>query len=155
MTKLTIKIASSILLTGLFIIAALVAVLYGQLDISLYIIILLLLMYTIFFSLAASKRISNPIKKILDEATELSKGNLSSRVYLETKDELAELATVLNKLAEELQTSREQQENLEKSVSIKVKAKTRELEETINALEQKIKNRTIELERLMKEKGTK
>ena len=37
------------------------------------------------------------VKKILDRAKELSKGNLSSRVYLETKDELAELAKFLIK----------------------------------------------------------
>jgi dynactin complex subunit len=43
------------------------------------------------------------------------------------------------------------QTNAEKSVSIKVQAKTKELEETINALEQKVKNRTIEMQRLSEE----
>jgi hypothetical protein len=36
-------------------------------------------------------------------------------------------------------------------VAVKVKAKTQELEETISALEQKVRNRTIELERLIGE----
>ena len=88
------------------------------------------------------------VKKILDKATELSKGNLSSRVYLETKDELSELAEVFNKIAEELQASHEQEANTEKSVGIKVKARTKDLEETINALEQKVKNRTYRVRKI-------
>jgi len=104
-----------------------------------------------FFGLAIGQNLSSPLKKLLDKAVELSKGNLSSRVYLETKDEFSELANIFNKIAEELEASRDQEANAEKFVGIKVQARTQELEETINALEQKVKNRTIELERLIEE----
>ncbi len=151
MAKVTTKIAIPIILTGIFAIAVFVSLGYAQEEPSFYIIILFLIIYVFFFGLAIGQNLSSPIKKLLDKATELSKGDLTSRVYLETKDELSELAKVFNKIAEELEASHLQEENAEKSVGIKVKAKTKDLEETINALEQKVKNRTIELERLIQE----
>ena len=151
MAKLTTKITIPIILVGLFAIVVFMAVDYDQLGPGLYIVLLLLTIYVFFFGLATGQNLASPVKKILNRAEELSRGNLSSRVYLETKDELSELANAFNKIAEELEASRAQEENTEKSVGIKVKAKTKDLEETINALEQKVKNRTIELERLIEE----
>ena len=87
----------------------------------------------------------------MERAEELSKGNLSSRVYLETKDELSELGGAFNKIAEDLERSHEVEENTEKSVDIKVKARTQALEETIDALEQKVRNRTAELQSMIKD----
>ena len=80
----------------------------------------------------------------------------ATSLYLQgliTKDELAELAKVFNEIAEKLEESRDQTEKTERSVDIRVRARTKALEETINALEQKVKNRTIELDRLVKESG--
>lgn len=151
MSKLTTKIAIPIILAGIFAIIVLMSIGYEQSVPGFYIIILLLVIFVFFFGLAIGQNLSSPVKKILDRAIELSRGNLSSRVYIESKDELSELANVFNKLAEELRISHEQEANTEKSVGIKVKARTQELEETIDALEQKVKNRTIELERLIKE----
>jgi len=151
MSKITTKITIPIVLVGIFAVAIFFAIDYEKTDYSFYIIILFFAVYIFFFGFSTGQNLSSPIKKLLEKATELSKGNLSSRVYLETKDELSELAGVFNKIAEELELSRLQQENAEKSVGIKVKARTEELEETISALEQKVKNRTIELERMVKE----
>jgi len=151
MAKLTMKIAVPIILAGVFAITVFISISYEELKPSFYIIIFFLVIYVFFFGLATGQSLSSPIKKLLNRATELSKGNLSSRAYLETKDELSELARVFNEIAEELESSRLQEENTEKSVGIKVKARTEALEETINALEQKVKNRTIELERLAEE----
>ena len=91
------------------------------------------------------------VKKLLQRATDLSEGNLTTRVYLETKDEFGDLAKVFNKIADELQESRSRTETTEKSVDMKVKARTQALEETIKALEQKVKNRTLELQRMVDE----
>jgi len=151
MAKLTFKIALPIIITGIFIITAVIAIIYDQLNVSLYVTIGLLLVYTIFYSMAVSRRVATPVGKILKEAKELSRGNLSDRVYLETRDELAELAQVLNEIAEKLEIDREEKYNSEKALGIKVKVKTQEFQETIEALEQKVRNRTIELERLIKE----
>jgi len=151
MAKSSTKVAIPIILAGIFTITVFIAVSYEQLSPLFYVVILFLIIFVFFFGIATGQNISSPLKKLLEKATSLSKGDLSSRVYLETKDELSELANVFNKIAEELQESHEQGASIEKSVGVKVKAKTQELEETINALEQKVKNRTIELERLMKE----
>lgn len=151
MANFSYRVAFPIILLGIFLVAIFMALEYDKLDINFYIIIILLTLFMFFFGVASGQSISSPVRKLLDTATELSRGDLSSRVYLETKDELAELAKVFNKIAEELEASHQQEENVEKSVGIKVQARTKDLEETINALEQKVKNRTIELERLMAE----
>jgi len=151
MATRTTEIAIPIVLTGVFATLVFVAVGSEQSGLGFYIVILFLAIFVFFFGLATGQNLASPLKELLGKAKELSEGNLSSRVYLETKDELAELAGTFNKIAEELEASQEQQANAEKSVGIKVKAKTQELEETIGALEQKVKNRTIELERLIEE----
>lgn len=151
MAKLTTKIAIPIILIGIFAIVVFLAVDPEGLEPQIYIVFLLLVVFVFFFGLAIGQRIASPVKKLLNRATELSEGNLSSRVYLPSKDELSELADVFNKIAEELKVSREQEANMEKCVGIKVRAKTEELQEIINALEQKVKNRTVELDRLASE----
>lgn len=151
MAKLTAKIAIPIILVGVFTIVIFIAVSGDQMGPFFYFIVLFLVVYVFFFGLMIGQNLSSPVKKLLNNATELSRGNLSSRIYLESKDEFSELARVFNEIAEELRASREQGANAEKFVGIRVKARTKELEETIDALEQKIKNRTIEIERLIEE----
>ena len=151
MSKLTSKIAIPIILAGIFSISIFIALEYDKLDLTFYVILLLLTLFVFFFGFATGQNLSSPVKKILERAEELSKGNLSSRVYLETKDELSELGGAFNKIAEDLERSHEVEENTEKSVDIKVKARTQALEETIDALEQKVRNRTAELQSMIKD----
>lgn len=148
MAKLTSKITIPIILVGFFSIAVFIALNYSQLGISFYVVLLFLVIYIFSFGFAVGQNFASPVKRLLEKTIELSKGNLSSRVYLETKDELSELADVINKIAEELEESHIDNEMAEKSADIKIRAKTQALEETINALEQKVKNRTIELEKI-------
>jgi methyl-accepting chemotaxis protein len=150
MSKLTSKIAIPIILAGIFTISVFIGLEYDKLDIYFYIILLLLTLFMFSFGVATGQNLASPVKKILERAEELSNGNLSSRVYLETKDELAELAIAFNKIAEELEASHDHEENAEKSVDLKVKARTQALEETIDALEQKVRNRTAELQNMIK-----
>lgn len=151
MAKLTTKIAIPIILAGLFAITVFIALDYQELKLNFYIVLILLAVYVFFFGFATGQSFVSPIRKLLERTTQLSEGDFSSRVYIETKDELSDLARSINKIAEELEQSRIKEQAAEKSVDIKVRARTQELEETINALEQKIKNRTIELERMQKE----
>ena len=149
MAKLTTKIAIPIILAVIFAITAFIALNYENLNKVFYIVVLLVMVYVFFFGLAMGQSLSSPIKKILDNATKLSKGDLSNRVYLETKDELSELAEALNAIADEMQENYQQKEGESKAIDIKVRARTRDLEETINALEQKVRNRTAELEKMI------
>jgi methyl-accepting chemotaxis protein len=151
MSKLSSKISFPIILAGIFAMVIFMALDYDKLDISFYIVLLLLTLFVFFFGLSIGQSLTSPVKTLLDKATALNNGNLSSRVYLETKDELSDLAKAFNQLAERLESSQIKEENTQKSVDIKVRARTQELNDTINALEKKVQNRTIELERLMKE----
>jgi len=147
----TLKIAISIVIVGIFSIFVFLAISLNQLPPGFSIVISFLLIFIFFFGIAAGQRLTLPLKKILKEAIELSKDDFSRRVYVETNDELAELANIFNDIAQKLEASRELQENAEKSINIKVRARTEELEETIKALEQKVMNRSVEMEKLMKE----
>lgn len=151
MLKISLKIAYPIILAGLFVIVAFVGFNYENLNINFYIIFFLLTVYIFLFGFATGQQFAGPVKELLQKAGDLSKGDLKSRFYLETKDELGELARIFNKIADEFEQSKNENESVEKSVDIKVKARTQALEETINALEQKVKNRTVELERIAKE----
>src|SRR3990167_5589439 len=121
---------------------------FENLNLSFYIIFLLLTIYIFLFGFATGQQFSKPVKELLQKADNLSKGDLKSRFYLENKDELGELARVFNKIADDFEQSKNQNENMERAVDIKVKARTQALDETINALEQKVKNRTLELQRI-------
>lgn len=153
MQKISFKIAVPVILAGLFSIVVFVALNPEGLPTSFYIILFLLSVFVFFYGLYVGQSVANPIEKILKRAVDLSKGDTKARFYLETKDEFGELAQIFNKIADDLENSRNKAESSEKSVNIKVKAKTADLEETINALEQKVKNRTIEIERLLKQQG--
>lgn len=139
-----------IILAGAFVMVVLWAVRSETMQPYMAIIVLFLIVYIFSFGISIGQSLSSPIKKIIDKASEVAKGNLSSRVYLEAKGELAELADSFNKIAEELELARQQGESTEKSVDMKVRAKTQELEETIAALEQKVRNRTAELQSVIK-----
>lgn len=151
MSKLALKISLPIILSGIFAITIFMALNYENLNEDFYIILLLLTLFTFFFGLATGQNLSSPIQELLDTAQDLKGGKLSSRVSVGTRDELEQLGKAFNQLAEELQSSEGENEKIAKSVDIKVRAKTMALQETINSLEQKIQNRTVELERLMDE----
>ena len=151
MSGVSLKIAVPIIITGIFIIAVFIALNYEKLDISFYIIFTLVGIYIFLFGFATGQRFAVPIKKILKRAIDLGEGDLTTRIYLETQDELGDLAKAFNKIADRLQESRSETETTGKSVGIKVKARTQALEETINALEQKVKNRTLELQKIVDE----
>ena len=148
MFNVSLKIAYPIIIAGLFVIVSFIGFNYQNLNVSFYVIFFLLVIYIFLFGFATGQNFAAPVKKLLQRADDLSKGNLKSRLYLQTKDEIGELARIFNKIAEEFEKNKTETETLEKSVDIKVKARTQALEETINALEQKVKNRTLELQRL-------
>jgi len=153
MDKISFKLAVPVMLAGLFSIVVFIALNPDGIQPSFYIILFLLSVFIFFYGLYVGQSVANPIEKILKRAVDLSRGDTKARFYLETKDEFGELAQIFNKIADDLENSRNKAESSEKTVNIKVKAKTADLEETINALEQKVKNRTFEIEKLLKQQG--
>ena len=78
---------------------------------SLYNIIFMISGFAIFSAVAIGlfiyKNISAPISKLRDSAIEIGKGNLKTKIEITSKDEIGELATEFNKMADDLQRSNE------------------------------------------------
>jgi len=151
MSKILYKIVFPIVLATLFTTTIFIAIDYDKISPEFYFVLVLVVITIFFFGYATGERFASPIRELIERGEELSDGNFSKRIYLNTKDELEDLARIYNKLAQELEDGSIKQKNTEGSVDMKVRARTQSLEETIQALEQKIQNRTIELERTMKE----
>jgi methyl-accepting chemotaxis protein len=151
-TSLAIRVALPIILAGIFIITVFFAV-PGAMAVgpAFFVIVIFICVFIFFYGLSTGQKIAFPVRDLLNKAVNLSRGDLKIRSYSEERDEIGELARIFNKIAEELEDSRSVQENGEKTLSIKVQAKTKELAETISALEDKVKNRTVELEKIFKE----
>jgi len=121
---------------------------YENLNATFYIVFAFIALYVFLFGFAIGQNFTIPVKKLLKRANDLSQGDLKSRFYSESKDELGQLAGVFNRIADQLEQSNDKNEKTEKSVGIKVEAQTQSLKDVINALEQKVQNRTIELQRI-------
>ena len=143
MVSFSLKVAYSIIITGLFIIVVFIASTYQILDYNFYIVLIPLTAFLFLFGFATGQKFALPVKELLKDVDYLSKGNLKVRFQTKDKDELGQLARVFNKVAESFEQSRSEIESLD----AKVKLRTATLEGIINVLEQKIKNRTLEFQR--------
>jgi|SRR3989344_3947251 len=150
-SRLLLRVAYPIIIAGLFIMVAFVSVNRNSFDFNFYLILGVLIVYIFLFGFATGQSFSNPVKRLLEAARSLNNGDLKSRFYLERKDELGELAKVFNIIAQNLEESKFENKNMERAVDMKVQARTQDLKETIDALEQKVKNRSFELQKLEKE----
>ncbi len=145
MAKLSLKIGLSIIIAGLFVMLSLIAINYSHAGYLFYLILFLLAVFVFLFGFAAGEKLSLPLKKILTKANQLLGGDLSSRFYSDSKDELGQLGNAFNKIADQLQEQSAENERIKKSLGIKVEVETQALQETISALEQKVQNRSMEL----------
>ncbi|MBU2539698.1 HAMP domain-containing protein [Patescibacteria group bacterium] len=145
------NIAFPIIIVGLFVMVIFTALNYGNLTIEVYIVSILVSIFIFLFGFAIGQKFASPVRQLLDTVERLSKGELKSRVYLETKDEFGELAKAFNKIAEDLQKSQMATQEAEGIADVRIRAKTQELEEMVNDLEEKVKNRAQELQRMIKE----
>lgn len=145
--SIAFRIASTTIIAGLFVVAALVAVNYQVLSPGFYLIAVPLMGFLFFFSVAVGQHVARPMKKILDGAKPLEVGNGRSRMYLKTKDEIGELAKTFNKIAERFEEHKSKIETLD----VNVKLRTKALEEIIAILEQKVKNRTAQWHQAVQE----
>lgn len=108
-------------------------------------IFLLIIVFVFFFSIILSRKITYPIKKLTEATNELKKGNLDTRIVLKTKDEFEDLAESFNQMIQELQRSRALLEDEKAVLEIRVEARTKQLRELAQSLDEKVKERTREL----------
>lgn len=147
MNSISLRIAYPIIITGLFIIVVIIAATYQILDTNFYIVLIPLTAFLFLFGFAIGQKFAGPVKELLKDADYLSQGHHKIRFYPQNKDELGQLAKVLNKIAEEFEDGKSKIETLD----TQVKLRTKTLEEIIGVLEQKIKNRTFECQRAIDE----
>ncbi len=86
----------------------------------------LVLFATTWFALFLSKLVTRPVAALAEATQEISRGRLDYRVEVPAADELGDLVRSFNRMAEELQSSRQQ-----------IEASSRELSAANNALEQR------------------
>jgi nitrate/nitrite-specific signal transduction histidine kinase len=105
----------------------------------------------LFLFLLVEHNIIIPIKEIVSTCKKVRKGDLKSKIKNIPKTEIGEFADTFNKTVEDLRKSKDALEESEAILKIKVRARTRELEELTENLEDKVKERTKELEERIKE----
>lgn len=115
-------------------------------DVLIYIsiVIALTLVYVIIVTLFFSKNLVYPLKKIISWADKIIKGETKEAISLVTNDELLEVIAYLKQMHEEL-------ENAKASLEIKIKARTKELEEITEKQEEIIQERVREVQKRAEE----
>ena len=88
------------------------------------------------------KKIIKPIKKLKEGADIIGKGNFSYQLNLATGDELEDLGEALNKMARDLNNYYTSLAETKDVLEIRVNARTKQIREMAEGLEEKVKERT-------------
>ena len=151
MPSLSTKIAQSIIISGLFIVVAFVAIYYQNPVSGFYFVIAFVVFFIIAFGLAMGRTFARPVQQMLEQADSVKNGHANKIFYLKTKDEVEELAKTFDKIAHDFEQTKSKAESLKTAAEIKFKTKDLLSDQVAKALEQKIKNRTNDLERALAE----
>ncbi len=146
-----LRVAFPIIIAGLFVVVTFWALNYEALTIEIYAVLILVAIFIFLFGFAIGQEFSFSVRRLLEEAEKLSRGEMPSKVYLETKDEFERLANIFNKIVEEMQKKQAMAEQAESLAEIKIRAKSQELEAIIKDLEEKLKNRAQEFQKVISE----
>jgi PAS domain S-box-containing protein len=102
----------------------------GQVRKSFGFAIVIILVVTSLVSIALSGAIARPIKEIIRGTERIGRGDFSQQITVRSQDEIGDLAQSFNRMAGELQTSREFIENYNRQLEQQVRERSRELEES-------------------------
>jgi len=145
--KLSSKVAYSIIIPGLFTITAFFALGYQNASSGFYVVVGFLVAFLLLFGFYAGRSFSVSIKKIVTKADELANGTLGKKVQTIDVVELDDLAKSLDGIGKKLQEHEQEKEKGYYVVAAKVHTATKPLHESIDVLEEKVKNRTFEMDR--------
>jgi len=101
--------------------------------------------------LVLKNNILNPLGKMAVACREVGKGNLSIKVNVKSSTEIEELATTFNEMIKDLEKSHIALEEGKAVLEIKVKARTKELSELAESLDEQVKERTKGLQEKLEE----
>lgn len=144
MPKIAFRIAYAIILAGLFVMVIFTALAYDSLTPNFYIVLLPLIIFLLLFGFAIGQNMAFPILELLQDAYYFLKGEYGAKHLRERKDELGQLAKAFSKIAQELDKNKSEV----KSLDLKIHLRTKALEEIIKLLEQKLKNRTADFQKM-------
>jgi|SRR3989344_481892 len=152
MSKLGKKIAISIIVGGIFIVVSFISIDYQGLTPSAYGVIVALLVFIFLFGFSMGNSFALPLSEILNNAYNVNKGE-AKKIDLkkETNDEVDDLAKVFNSITQNYQGLKEESESIKKNSDIKLKTKELLSSQVVIALEEKIRNRTADLEKAISE----
>jgi len=106
-----------------------------------------LILIILFLFSALRFNIINPLKRIITVCQEIRKGNLDVKIDVKSKTEIGELADTFNEMIRDLRQSHIALEEAKIVLEIKVKARTKELKELAESLDEQVKERTQELQK--------
>ena len=76
-----------------------------------------------------SRLVTLPIGKLVDDAKRISEGDLNHKIEIITQDEIADLASIINKISEDLNHAKQDVIKGEKELEIKLTRQTNELKD--------------------------
>ncbi|MCF7845168.1 MAG: HAMP domain-containing protein [Candidatus Pacebacteria bacterium] len=98
-----------------------------------------------------SETLTKPLFILKEGVDIIGRGNLNHRVEIKTQNEIEELAQSFNKMVENLQQSQAATEKTKEMLEVKVKERTKELQELTGSLEEKVSKKTEELQKRVNE----
>jgi methyl-accepting chemotaxis protein len=98
-----------------------------------------------------SETLTKPLSSLKKGVDIIGRGDLNHRVVVNTKNEIEELAQSFNKMVDNLQQSQIATEKSKQMLEIKVKERTKELQDLTGSLEEKVKEKTKELQQRINE----
>ena len=93
-----------------------------------------------------SRYVTESIRRLSASAKEISKGDLTSRVEIRSRDEIGELALTFNEMAEDMSKVKNELESRKDILEKEVRERTKELEASKISLEKSVQERTEELQ---------
>lgn len=108
---------------------------------------ILAVVFGYFISLSISRR----LQEIRNAAAEFARGNTDIKIKATSRDEIGELAGDFNRMMEDIKESQEVLKEAKTALEIKVKARTRELEDSAKGLEKRVQERTQKLQEKIEE----
>ncbi len=100
------------------------------------IVLLLIAIAAVVVALYISRRVAVPVSLLSEGARRIGAGDLEHRIFLRTRNELSDLAEEFNRMAERLQEARERQEAWGRELEERVQARTMELRQAFQQLQQ-------------------
>ncbi len=113
--------------------------------------IIVFLFPIILVSFIISRKVIKPLKNLSITSKRVARGDFKARAVVYTKDEFGELADNFNKMTDDLGKAKQTMQEERDVLEIKVNARTKELNEINEKLEQEVGNRTEQIQKKLVE----